>query len=403
VAVALAVASCSLTAVARADLDADAAALSAAWAKRGARVARQTLFVDQEGVAVSIADKRDARRRCTSIVVVAERQIEFALVVGGPKPARILSRAGVARLRRCSGKRVRKIRLELREGAAAIEVLTVAHGRRLDAPEAILPVRAEGRVERDPEPPAPAPRAPLAERVARAEESARLDGAAAVEATPLHAQPDGSGKLVRELAAGCHRLTLLAEDRVDAELDAEARVGGGALLAGDRGRSAHARLDFCLGEGGRVEVFFDGAPGGDAITLVAARWPLPAELDASFGASVAGAMAHALRERRLHALGPPAFQALGLQGITGLTLGVEPGACYVAAVALAAGDAERLRLGVAAGAAAYYDDAPDPPYAAAVTFCAGPHDESAQLAVDLRADSAAWLAAWWRVGDAVAR
>jgi hypothetical protein len=137
--------------------------------------------------------------------------------------------------------------------------------------------------------------------------------------------------------------------------------------------------------------------------LLDALWPAPAGLPARWPSEERAAAAWALFKRRAPApTRPPALEWLGVAGTTELPLTLEPGACYLAALAVGQGSALGARLAIAAGGVSYYDDAVEVPRGAVVTFCAG-SERSARATVDLRARAAVWRLALWRLGEAPLR
>jgi hypothetical protein len=133
------------------------------------------------------------------------------------------------------------------------------------------------------------------------------------------------------------------------------------------------------------------------VTLQDAVWPIPLKVPSQWGALARGGFAAALRKRKApEPLADPIFQTLGVHGQTAVSFGIEPGKCYLVAVALIRGEAQRVRLAAALGGRFQRDEAVDRPEGAGVSFCS--EDEShVLLDVDVRGNSAWWAAGVCRV------
>ncbi|MCA9618925.1 MAG: hypothetical protein KC731_07885, partial [Myxococcales bacterium] len=247
-------------------------------------------------------------------------------------------------------------------------------------------------------PPEPLPVGPLGSRLAAAEAGSRRDGATFVARLDYRADARGVGALSLRLREGCHRLHVASEAR-RADVDAEVRFPGDEEpLRLDRAHAPEARLDFCLGATRDVELRFAGASPSAAVAVMDAHWPLPDGVPSIFGDQARGGFAWALHRRPSPPLGdPPIRLVAGGVGVTQVPLPLEPGACYLAAMAVSRGEALGGRLTVELGARELHDDASDPQRAAAVAFCAGPRDRTASASVELRADQAFWGLALWKL------
>jgi len=270
--------------------------------------------------------------------------------------------------------------------------------------DSILPTRALGPVDEQ----GPATRrlriAPLTDRVDRAEAVARGEGAKFVWRLPLQADQRGRLAISLRLPAGCHRVAVLADQTAAnraVDVDAEVRLPhAGVPLRTDQSHNADARLDFCTAETEQVELRLRGAGGQVPLVVIAGFWPLPPGLPQGWGDDARAGLAWALHRRVAPIVRqPPILTTLGPAGVTLLPMTVDPGACYLVAVALARGQATAGRLTVTVGADTRYDDARELPRSAAVTFCASPHDDLAKIQVDMRGRAASWLLTAWRLGD----
>jgi hypothetical protein len=183
-------------------------------------------------------------------------------------------------------------------------------------------------------------------------------------------------------------------------VDAEARDASGRVLVRDRADVPDARLDFCLGEPGRVSIPFTGAAGPVAVTLSDARWPLPAHLPARWGARGRAGLAGAFFRRRVPAPeGPPIFESFGATGATLVAVPLVPGRCYLAALASLRGETRLLRLDATVGEHSRRDNALDRPEGVAVSFCTESEDV-ARLVAEVRGN-AVWVGlAVWPMGSA---
>ncbi|MBI4704760.1 MAG: hypothetical protein HY744_26960 [Deltaproteobacteria bacterium] len=414
---------------AAADLKRDAETLLEAWNGSGAKAARLgTLFLHEGQRQRLPLPARRAGSACAAVVALAERQLWFTLGPhagvaaapagqeqfgeepsldrGEPGGAPVRSQAGVARLSDCGRGCAPLLGVELAMGSGrgAIEVLMVSGADLLMPVELVLPERARGApAPVDEAGPLPVP-GPLVERLQRAERAARADGA--VDVTPLDAGlfPSGGGGLLLKLAAGCHRLAVLAEGPPEArargiDMDAELRLPGErAPLVRDRSHAPDARIDFCLGDAGPVELRFAGPSGPVEITVVDASWPLPPGLPRQGGAQLRAELAWALhRSRSTGPQSPPTFMAAGASGVTLVPVDVEPGACYLAALGLSRGEARAMRLAARVAGRSYHDETTEPPFGAALSFCAG-SARLALLSAEVRAAGAWWTLVLWPHG-----
>jgi hypothetical protein len=292
----------------------------------------------------------------------------------------------------------------MRSPRAALELLVARHGGRLPPLEVVAPERALGTVAEGAEPGRSHRRRSLQDRVDQATRAARLDGAAAVVSVGTRANPSGSGALGLNLPAGCHRLAVLADDSArgapdgDRDLDAEVRRPGAAVaIRQDRSNAPDGRLGFCLGKAEPVELRFLGAGGPVDVAVLDASWPLPRAAALTTDPDGRGALAWALFRRRVpEVTDPPLLVARGGPGATQLPVPLEPGACYLVAMALVRGDAGAARLSAAVGRRIVRDQTTSAPQGGAVTFCAGA-ERDALLTVELRSGFGWWLLGLWQV------
>ena len=397
---------------ARADLMSDLEKVRLGWIDAGAKVERsETQFLlagEVRSLRVGEALPRSGRRnRCRSLVAMSERPLSFTLRTPAAHPillppARKQSEAGLAVIDECGAGPLSGGRLELEMGQArgAVEILIVSHVTPLPKPSSLLPERAVGPLPPPSEIVGPLTLAPLDERLARARQAAREDGARLVVTVKTQAEAGGMGAIRLRLSEGCHRLGVLADQAmVTAAVDVDAEVrDGDVVLSRDQSHAPDGRLDFCLGETAEVELRYVGAGGPAAIHVVDAHWPMAPGMRADWGARARAAMSWAMHRRRMTApAGEPILDLLGASGTTKVPLRIEPLACYVAAFATLKGEASAARLSVRLGERIHQDDASEEPRSGAVSFCAGGADHHATLQVELRAPASWWVASVWQV------
>jgi hypothetical protein len=353
--------------------------------------------------------------RCRSIVAVSERNMRFTLAPSGPggdsrPPSNegrngeaVASRAGVAVLHDCGpGARLGRVRVVVVSPRAAVELLLARHDGALPPVGLVAPDRAVGPASRADWWVEPLRPEPLAVRLGRAEQAARLAGATLSTRVQTTAGERGEGSVALKLPAGCHRIGVLGaapnNPTAPLDVDAEARSSDGQrLLARDRSTAPDALLELCVGEADVVLVRYGGAPGRGAVTVLDSLWPLPVGLDPLWSPDVRAGLAWAVFRRGAPAPRTAAtLQVLGGQGTTIVPVAVEPGSCYLAAVALRRGQASATRLSASLGDRTVVDQATAWPHAAAVSFCAGDAAE-VPLVVELRSTLAWWQLDLWRL------
>ena len=210
------------------------------------------------------------------------------------------------------------------------------------------------------------------------------------------------------LEPGCHTLRLFPVDprngrprggKVD--LDAELRGrNDDRVLARDRSDAPDAELSACVGEPTDAEVVFAGSPPRAPVLMAHYAWPLPAHLPVVWDDDVRGRMARVLFVRHVASLPrEPSFLTQGGSGTTSVPLSVEPGACYLAVVAGAHGNARALGLRVRVAAREAYDDRGVDGAGAAVAFCAEAGSLATAVVEAHGAPLLGWALALYRVED----
>jgi hypothetical protein len=383
---------------ARADLHQMIQTVAQTWKAAGAIVVvDDTRFLNEDQtIPVLLPDLPDGA--CTTVLLLGSRGLGFRVTHAdlseGASHERIPSEAGAVSIEQCGDTPPRRLLVTTDSGRGALELAVARSPRPLPPLHAILPERAESQLGPMPEPgPLPALAAP-AKRAEIAESRAKRDGATIAKRSTLHAGTDGTGGGGELLEPGCHFLTLFAVDprvrgprRWKLDLDAELRDSSDdRLLARDRTDAPDAQLPLCVAEPTRVNIAFAGSPPGDPVLVSHSAWPLPNHLpDASiWGAEARARIAHLLLARHVVSLpDDPVALAQGGSGTTDVPLSVQPGACYLAVVALVQGGAHALGLRVRVGAHDFGDDRGIDEVGAPVAFCAGQRS-SARATVEAR-------------------
>jgi hypothetical protein len=312
--------------------------------------------------------------------------------------------AGAVLLSQCGAARDAFLRLaiELRVARSAVEaVVAVGDGPALPIAEA-LPERASGPVAPLAD---PGPRSvldPLAVRVRHADQRVRTTGPAAVHVQAFAAEPDGTGREVVRLEEGCHRIEIFAElsGRSPIDLDAELREAATErLIARDRSDSSDVRLELCAGHATAADLVFAGAPGPVQVLLMDALYPLPKGVPSTWGPRARGGLAAAFYRRKMPPVeADPIEQKLGVAGLTSLPIAIDPGSCYVAALATIRGDPRSVSLSARIETRVAYDSNAGIQDSAGLAFCSG-GAERAYFDVEVRGSAVAWVLAVWQLGS----
>lgn len=400
---------------ARADLRADAARVAEQWRAGGGTVTvTPTRFLSEEET-VSVPLPR-GEGECVSVALVGARGMSFHVKIAGTdddgdeRATRAASVAGALSISRCSGSPLRRLVLVSDAGRGAIETV-VAYSRTALAPVRVaLPERTGGALPAAPDPgelpalPAPEKRADVAEA------RARRDGGEVQPRSHWQAASDGAGSGKLMLDAGCHKVELFAPDRGPKsgarrgrlDLDAEMRDEvDDRLLSRDRSDAPDGHLDACVGEPTRANVVFAGSTPDMPIVVTHLSWPIPDHLPTAWGPDARARMAHVMLARHV---APPRsdaiFLASGGAQLTPLPIAIEPGACYLAVVAVVQGQAKGIGLRATIGTREAADDRSSADSAGAIAFCANDR-RRALVEVDARGTGMAWGLAVFRVASGV--
>jgi len=367
---------------------------------------------------------KDAGKECLTVVFLGAQSGEFSV---GPAPeepeapspivpedhppiaeaSSVRSTLGVVTLVRCGSKQsdLERLVVQMRSPRGAIEVIAgVASAPLVNIREA-LPERGFGPVAPRGNPGRPIEPGPLAERVVRSEERARAEGAQKTARVSMVASEEGNGSYQLRLTEGCHRVEIMAAvpptfPHRSTDVDAEAHDPEDRVIARDRSESADARLDFCIGETARISVPFAGAAGMVAMVATDALWPIPSAVPNHWGARTRAGFALALRRRNApEPPSPPILEALGVSGPTMVPVTIEPGRCYLAAVAVARGEPKGLLVSATIGDKYARDLVIDKPDGSAIAFCSD-DEESARIDIDARGNGVWWTLALFALGGA---
>jgi len=91
------------------------------------------------------------------------------------------------------------------------------------------------------------------------------------------------------------------------------------------------------------------------------------------------------------------YESLGVSGVTALPLEVDPGVCYLAALAPIRGEPTSVALAVAVGQKHGQNQGPPEGGGTALAFCSN-GDDQALLEVEARGVGVVWLFAVWQTG-----
>jgi hypothetical protein len=411
-----------------ADLDEDASRLASDWARRGALAERLAPVFAEHGqsriIEIAPNPARDSKPGCITVAFLGAPTIDFAVAPlregvplemlplpdGHPAVSldsdSVRSNLGTATITRCNDARaeINRLVVSMRSPRGAIDSIVARSTTSLGDARDVLTERVAGSVAPRGNPGRPLEPGPLAERVVRAEDRARGEGAQTFSRVTTSASAEGMGQTRLRLTEGCHRLSVMAtvpstfpHDSTD--VDAEARDDDGRVLARDRSETPDARLDFCLGDTTRVTVVFGGAAGIVPVMVSDAVWPISTALPNHWGARVRGGFAYAFR-RRNAALPPqgPVAEALGSSGTTMIPVRIEPGHCYFAAVSTLRGEARSIRLAGTIGDRFLRDEVIDRTEGVGFAFCSEA-ENSARIEVDARGTSAFWVFALFPYGE----
>lgn len=405
---------------AAADLSEDAERLALEWSRRGASTQRLAPLFAEHGqsriIDIAANAASDAAPGCITVAFLGAPTIDFAaaplregvplellpLPDGHPAVSldadSVRSTQGIVTFTRCHEERRSLTRLvvSMRSQRGAIDTVVARSAASLGDAREVLSERVAGFVAPRGNPGRPLEPGPLQERVVRAEERARNDGAQSFARVSSAASAEGLGQTRLRLAEGCHRIAVMAAvpntfPHHATDIDAEARDDDGRVLARDRSETPDARLDFCVGEAVRVTVLYGGASGAVPVMVTDAVWPMPAFMPNHWGTRVRAGFASAFRRRNApEPAALPAVESMGSSGATMIPVSIEPGRCYFAAAAVLRGEPRSIRIAATLGGRFVRDDALDRPEGVGLAFCSD-GEESARIEIDARGSNVFWV------------
>jgi hypothetical protein len=334
----------------------------------------------------------------TSFVVVRPQLVQGS-IVGDSTP----SVAGAVELVRCGRQRseLSELWLEMRSPRGVVEFIVARGPVRVSSLRQELPHRDPGPAwpegEAGPRPVSP----PLKARVSEWEARARRDGALAAENRILRADESARVSLDLTLAEGCHRFAGLGltaarrEQSLDIDL-ALYRDSPRTILREDQSENPDASISLCVAQDTDVILDLLGAPPGDPLALLQARFPLPEGLPLRWGPAARERLAEALWDQGFAGVAePPIYESMGVTGMTLLPLQIEPNTCYVVAAGVLRGLVKAFQVRLITPGAQASATASNDRTSAALAFCSG-MEQKAQLQIESFGASLAWLAAVWR-------
>jgi hypothetical protein len=314
--------------------------------------------------------------------------------------------AGAAQVVRCGARKetLARLAVEMRSPRAVLEILVAETRAAPPLVRAVLPHRDPGPVVMAIAGGPPPTSIPIKRRAAAIEARARRESAAAVTQTLMNANSEGMGSVVVRFEPGCHRVDVLSPaaserlGRTGVDLDVQVATASGDVLASDATESADASVSFCMGQADAARIQFIGSLPSAPVVLLVARWELPQGLPKHWPPEARAAAAEAIRGHHDRALGTAlVYESLGVAGMTLLPLEVEPGACYLVALAAARGRSGGLALSAAIGAESVQNQGSPEDSGTALAFCAGSQSR-AVLEVDARGTGLVWLLGMWQTG-----
>jgi hypothetical protein len=403
---------------AQADLAGDLARLTAEWKEYGKLQGFKPRLLERGDVRpllVPAAFTDTRAQACTTVAVLGTPSSNFvlrfvpgraqALFPNGEWPE--ASVAGAAQIVRCGARKemLERLVVEMRSPRAVLEVVAVQAPVPLPSLRRTLPHRDPGPIAPLSSGGPPPASAPLEQRGSGIENRNRREGAVEIRRRRLDTGDDGSGDVLLRFERGCHRLDALSMSGpgaslrgVDVDLELTS-IDKRQLLAADRTESADATLTICVGEATPLRLRFGGSLPRMPIALLTARWDLPRGLPEEWDPEVRGRMAEAIWHSHNRSLGGrPVSESIGVGGLTALPIEVEPGACYLAAVAPIRGESTGVGLAAAVGRQHAQNHGGPEGAGTTVAFCSA-GEERALFEIETRGVGVVWLFAVWQTGQ----
>lgn len=298
---------------------------------------------------------------CAAIIAIGAPNLVFSLDYA-PTEVEQLRRAlprpsslGVAEVVRCGERKAALVdlRLEARSQRGVVQVLVFEGPAEPPTVATLLPSREAGPPESAPALGGARVLAPADKRVESRRKRLAGRGAMLAPVSRLPTDERGRAQVTLELSAGCHRLDVLGDGDGQTGVDVDGElfdVEGRALGISDDSAAPDTVLRHCVGVPTRVRLFARGARPGAPLLLSDASWPLPEALPVLWGPLARAAVAEALFDDGLPALGrAPVLSTLGVQGPLRTHVEAASGRCLVVALGSIRGRAERLSLAAQSG------------------------------------------------------
>lgn len=342
---------------------------------------------------------------CATLLALAKPTAVFSLAFTELAPDLrrdfpLASSLGLVEVSRCGARKAALAGLVVEAGSPRVVLSLLVQVGEAPAPSVarLLPRRQAGSPASAPDL-GPRPElGPLPERLMAKHQARALARPSEIVDAELETDDFGHASHALTLSAGCHTLDVLDASSEAGLTDIDARLMdlGGSTWALDASVAPDAALALCLGEPKRLLLHVRGGGAREALAFLRASWPLPDGMPVEWGPTVRGRLAEALQNVPAGVeLGRPVLASLGVQGATRLTTVVEPGRCYVAAVAATGRPPERLGLAGQAGGAASQSRQRADRTSTAITLCAtGPR---LSLDVDSIGAGASWLLSVWEL------
>jgi hypothetical protein len=362
---------------------------------------------------VPLAAMNPTSKACASVTIIGARTASFAARVpasgtahaGRADEVPLSSSAGLIEMRRCGAEKALfgSMAIEMRSPRAVLRVVSAVSKAPLPSIASVLPDRQAG-----PAAPMtrPGPRpysAPIADRLKSMEARARREGAVETDQRVLPLGSEGAAEASVELAPGCHRIDALAEPLIHGgprtlDLDLYVMDARGGIVAGDASDNADARVSFCSAQPALLRLRVVGGAPGSQVTIHRSRTLLPLGVPTSWGPLAEVRIAQVLNRHQVRSLeGPPVYASIGINGVTRLPIEVEPGACYVVAMAAIHGELSALGLALLNGGSTMARDRSGEDGSALLAFCAEDQERSL-IEVEAHGRSLVWLLGLWPTG-----
>lgn len=345
---------------------------------------------------------------CVTVSALAAPNISFLLMFRqleedvSRRAWPIPSAAGAAEVTRCGARKplLSGLSLKLRSRRGVIEFVVVQS-------ENPPPQISEFLPSRNPGPSLPSPQigrrpwlAPLKDRLAALRSARHAEGAEVTNESALPSDESGRGSTVVHLAAGCHRLEVLADANPESPPDLDGKLfalAQGIEIASDEEHRGQVSLGHCVGRAERFRLDYSGAVPHSEVVLMHSTWAIPESFPASWGSLARSRLALVAWKAGLRDfVSPPVFSSLGVRGTTRMTLPTDPAGCYIANLAPIRGEVTSMALGARAAAVTSEAHAPDGS-GVSLAFCAR-GQETVFLETQALGAGVAWILGVWSAG-----